>query len=134
MDIVDAFLEDFNEYYEGDEVDADMLPQQVRTQFDEVATFLSEIKEREAKVEEFKQKLYSFMVEKEIKSIKCDAFAITRVDETTTKSFDAKSFLEDLKQNHPRKADRLVAKFSKETKKKGYVKISIRENETKNGL
>lgn len=128
MDIVDAFLEDFNEYYDGDEVDADMLPQQVRTQFDEVATFLREIKEREAKVEEFKRKLYSFMVEKEIKSIKCDAFAITRVDETTTKSFDAKSFLEDLKQNHPRKADRLVAKFSKETKKKGYCLIKVNKN------
>lgn len=128
MDIINAFLEDFNEYYEGDEVDADMLPQQVRTQFDEVATFLAEIKEREAKVDEFKCRLFQFMQEKEIKSIKCDAFSITRVDEATTRTFDAKRYLEDFKQEHPRRAERIILKYSKETKKKGYCLIKLNKN------
>lgn len=128
MSIVDEFLETFDTYYDGDEVNADLLPQQVRTQFDEVATFLAEIKEREAKVDEFKRRLFQFMQENEIKSIKCDAFSITRIDEATTKSFDAKRYLEDFKQEHPRRAERIILKYSKETKKKGYCLIKLNKN------
>lgn len=128
MDIVNDFMEDFNEFYSGDVIQSQYLPENVKAQFDAIATVLKEIKEREEKVEEFKRKLYSFMVEKEIKSIKCDAFGITRVDETTTKTFDAKWFLEDFKQKHPRKAEKVIAKFSKETKKKGYCLIKVNKN------
>lgn len=128
MDIVNAFLEDFNEYYEGDEVDATLLPDNVKTQFDEVANMLSEIKEREQKVDAFKRKLYDFMLEKDIKSIKCDAFSITRVDETIQKSFDFKRFLEDERTKHPRKTHTLEVKYEKETKKKGYALIKVNKN------
>ena len=128
MDVVDGFLESFNEFYEGDEVDAELLPLEVKKQFDEVANFLTEIKEREAKVEEFKARLFKFMQEKEIKSVKCNAFSIVRVDETTQKSFDHKRYIEDLKQEHPRKANKIVAKYTKETKKKGYVQIKVNKN------
>ena len=51
MELVDTFLETFTEYYDGDDVDADMLPVAVKSQFDDVAAMLVEIKEREAKVD-----------------------------------------------------------------------------------
>lgn len=126
MDIVDAFLEDFNEYYDGDEVDADMLPQQVRTQFDEVATFLSEIKEREAKVEEFKKKLYNFLSEKGISKVKCDNFSFTVVAPTQKETFDYKEYLSDVESLHPRIAKKIKLKYKKTTLQNGYVKISVK--------
>ena len=127
MSIVSTFLDTFTEYYEGDEVDADMLPATVKTQFDDVATMLIEIKEREAKVNEFKEKLYQFMLDKNIKSIKNDAFSIVRVDPTVSKSFDAKKYVDDLTKEHPRKAKKLVAKYTKETKRKGYATIKVND-------
>ena len=61
MDIVDNFLETFTEYYE-DEVDGNLLPEKVKAEFDKVTTFLTEIKEREKKVDDFKKRLTEFMV------------------------------------------------------------------------
>lgn len=126
MNIVSAFLEDFNEYYEGDEVDADLLPQKIKDEFDMVAATLVEIKERETLVENFKQRLYTFMTEKNIKSVKNDAFSIVRVDPTESKSFDAKKYVDDLKKEHPRKAKKLVAKYTKVVKRKGYAQIKVK--------
>jgi len=131
MTIVDGFLETFTEYYEGDEVDANLLPTQIKTQFDCVASMLSEIKEREQKVADFKARLYDFMLEKNIKSIKNEAFSITRVDATTSKTFDAKRYVEDLKKEHPRKAMKIVSQYTKESKKKGYVTIIVRKENNK---
>ena len=127
MELVDTFLETFTEYYDGDDVDADMLPVAVKSQFDDVAAMLVEIKEREAKVDEFKKRLYDFMVEKDIKSIKNDVFSITRVDPTESKTFDAKRYLDDEAKAHPRKVKKLVAKYTKTTKRKGYATITIKK-------
>lgn len=128
MTIVNDFLETFTEYYDGDEVDANLLPATVKNEFDDIATMLIEIKTREAKVEEFKKRLYQFMVEKNIKSIKNDAFSITRVDPTESKSFDAKKYMEDFAKEHPRKANKILAKYTKTTKRKGYANIKTKDN------
>ena len=90
MDLIDAFLETFDEYYDGDEIPYELLPTNVQGQFDGITTLLTEIKEREDKVAAFKEKLYSFLQEKNIKSIRNDAWSITRVDPTESKQFDSK--------------------------------------------
>lgn len=128
MRIINDFLETFNEYYEEDMVNADYLPVSVKTQFDNVAMALAEIKERETKVDEFKQRLYTFMLEKGIKSIKNDVFIMTRVDESEQVSFDYKKYLDDYAQKHPRKVKALVKDFSKTIKRKGHVTIKIKSN------
>lgn len=126
MTIVNDFLETFTEYYDGEEIDANLLPSTVKTQFDDVAAMLVEIKERETKVEEFKKRLYDFMVEKNIKSIKNDVFTISCVAPTVSKSFDAKRYVEDLVKQFPRKSKKIIAKYTKETKRKGYAVIKIK--------
>lgn len=126
--IVSNFLATFDEYYEGDEIDANLLPEKVRQEFDMVANVLNEIKEREKVVEEFKKRLYTFMVEKNIKSLKNEMFAITRVDPTESKSFDSKRYVEDFKKEHPRKAKKVLAQYTKTTKRNGYVTIKTKNN------
>jgi hypothetical protein len=134
MDLIDAFLEDFNEFYE-DEVDGNLLPEKVKTEFDQVTTFLTEIKEREKKVEDFKKKLTEFMISKGVKAIKTDAWAITLVNESESVSVDYKAiFANEIEAKKPRIANKLKKQYKKVTKKKAYIKISIRENETENGL
>lgn len=134
MDIIDNFLETFTEFYE-DEVDGNLLPEKVKTEFDQVTTFLAEIKEREKKVEDFKKKLCSFMQEKGVKAIKTDAWAITLVNESESVSVDYKAiFANEIEAKKPRIANKLKKQYKKVTKKKAYIKISIRENEAENGL
>ena len=94
----------------------------------EVATILNEIKEREQKVEDFKQKLYTFMELHDIKNIKNDFFSITAVAPTESKSFDHKRYIEDLKKQYPRKAKKIIAEYTKTTKRKGYATIKTFEN------
>lgn len=127
MDIISEFLRGFDSYYEGEEVDANLLPTPIKTEFDAVAEMLTEIKYREEKVNEFKKKLYNFMVEKDIKSIKNEAFSITRVDPTESKTFDHKKYLEELAKKHPRKAKKLQLEFVKVTKRSGYANIKVKE-------
>ena len=69
------------------------------------------------------------MVEKDIKSIKNDMFAITRVDPTESKSFDGKNYMDDMAKEHPRKAKKILAKYTKTVKRKGYSVIKIKDNE-----
>lgn len=126
--IVSNFLATFDEYYEGDEIDANLLPEKVRQEFDMVANVLNEIKEREKKVDDFKKRLYAFMVEKNIKSLKNDVFSITRVDATESKAFDSKRYVEDLKKEHPRKAKKVLAQYTKTTKRNGYVSLKVKNN------
>jgi hypothetical protein len=134
MDIIDSFLETFTEYYE-DEVDGNLLPEKVKEEFNQVTTFLTEIKEREKKVDDFKKKLTEFMVSKGIKGIKTDAWAITLVNESESVSVDYKAiFANEIEAKKPRIANKLKKQYKKVTKKKAYIKISIRENETENGL
>jgi len=128
MNIVDAFLEDFNEYYDGDEIPSELLPENVKTEFDVVTTMLTEIKEREAKIDEFKRRLYDFMLDKNIKGIRSEEWSITRVDASESKSFDGKKYLEDLKALHPRKAKKIEKKYTKTVARGGYVKILVRKD------
>ena len=128
MDIIDTFLENFNEYYE-DEVDGNLLPENVKTEFDQVTTFLTEIKEREKKVEDFKKKLCSFMQERGIKGIKTDAWAITLVNESESVSVDYKAiFANEIEAKKPRIANKLKKQYKKVTKKKAYITIKVRDN------
>lgn len=126
--IVSNFLATFDEYYEGDEIDANLLPEKVRQEFDMVANVITEIKEREKVVDEFKKRLYTFMVDKNIKSLKNEMFSITRVDPTESKSFDSKRYVDDLKKEHPRKAKKVLAQYTKTTKRNGYVTITVKNN------
>jgi hypothetical protein len=128
MDVTDRFLMDFTEYLPGEEVDADMLPTPVRTEFDHIASVLAEIKQREDEVATFKKKLFNFLSEKGIKSIRSDAFTISRVDDTTTTTFDTKKFLEDYANEHPRLAAALHKRYDKTTIRKGYATIKIKNN------
>ena len=128
MDIVDNFLDAFTEYYE-DEVDGNLLPEKVKTEFDQVTTFLAEIKEREKKVEDFKKKLCSFMQERGIKGIKTDAWAITLVNESESVSVDYKAiFANEIEAKKPRIANKLKKQYKKVTKKKAYVMIKTKDN------
>jgi hypothetical protein len=121
MQLVNDFLSTFVEFYEGDDVDANLLPAAVKTQFEDIAVVLQEIKDRENKVDEFKKRLYDFMVEKDIKSIKNDMFAITRVDPTESKSFDGKKYMDDMAKEHPRKAKKILAKYYPEWASQRYA-------------
>ena len=128
MDIVDNFLETFTEYYE-DEVDGNLLPEKVKTEFDQVTTFLTEIKEREKKVDDFKKKLTEFMISKGIKGIKTDAWAITLVNESESVSVDYKAiFANEIEAKKPRVANKLKNQYKKVTKKKAYVMIKVQDN------
>lgn len=129
MDIIDEYLERMDFYTESEEISADLLPEKVKSQFEEVAQFLREIKERETKVDEFKQRLYTFLSDKGISKVKCDDFAFTVVAPTQQKTFDAKSFMNDYQATHPRKAEKLRKQYTKVINKKGYVKISVNNSE-----
>ena len=129
MDIIDTFLENFNEYYEQEEIDANLLPANVQTQFSEVAQFLREIKEREAKVDAFKVKLYDFLSERGIKKVSCDDFSFTVVAPTQQVSVDYKNlFAQEIEAKKPRVARQLKEKYKKTTNKKGYVIIKTNDN------
>ena len=132
MDITNEYLSVLDEYYDGDEIDSNYLPEKVRNEFDMVTLALEEIKEREKKVDDFKAKLYEFMLQKGIKSIKNESWSIVRVDETESKSFDGKRFIEDYKASHPRKGNELAAKYTKVVKRKGSVQIRLKNDKNKN--
>lgn len=127
MDIVDKFLETFDSYYDGDEIPYELLPVIVKEQFDKVTELLTEIMQREDIVDKFKEKLYEFLLEKNIKSIKNDAWTITRVDASSTKQFNSKKYLSDFAAKHPRKFKKVKEKYETVVNRKGYVKISIKK-------
>ena len=129
MDIIDNFLETFTEYYEQDEIDANLLPANVQSQFTEVAQFLREIKEREDKVSAFKTKLYDFLSERGIRKVACDDFSFTAVAPTQQISVDYKAlFTQEIEAKKPRVAKQLKEKYKKTTNKKGYVVIKTGNN------
>lgn len=128
--IVDKFLEGFTEYYEGDVIDAEYLPAEVKEQMQRMADVLNEIDARKAQLEEFKKKLFDFMLKREIKSIKNDYFSFVRVDETKSTTFDSKSYCEDLIKKYPRKALKIIKEYSRISTKRGYVKIEVKKRKT----
>lgn len=130
MNIVNTFLENFTEFYEQEEVDANLLPANVQTQFSEVAQFLREIKEREAKVDAFKAKLYDFLSERGIKKVSCDDFSFAVVAPTQQISVDYKAlFTQEIEAKKPRVAKKLKEKYKKTTNKKGYVLIHVNNDD-----
>lgn len=128
MNIVNDFLATFDSYYVDEEIDSEYLPENVKQEFTAITSVLKEIKEREKRVEDFKERLYSFMREKEIKSIKNSEWSITRVDETESKSFDGKKFIEEYTAKHPYKGRKLYEQYLKTTKRKGSVQIRLKNN------
>jgi hypothetical protein len=92
----------------------------------DMATVLAEIKQRETKIEEFKKRLYDFMLEHDIKSIKNDYFSIIAVAPSESKSFDAKRYVEDLIKQYPRKSKKIIEKYTKTQKRKGYCQIKVK--------
>ena len=131
MDLIDTFLETFTEYYEdGEEIPYEILPANVQNQFDSITTLLTEIKEREDRVAAFKSKLYDFLTEKNIKSIKNNDWSIVRIDPTESVQFDNKRYLEDFSIEHPRQYKKIRNKYDKVVKKKGYVSIKIKDKKS----
>ena len=128
MTIVSEFASTFDYYTEDEEIDSVYLPEKVKAEFDMVTGILAEIKEREAKVDEFKRKLYDFMLDKNIKGIRSEEWSITRVDASESKSFDGKKYLADLKALHPRNAKKIEEKYTKTVARGGYVKILVRKD------
>ena len=128
MDIVNDFLEKFDSYYE-EEISGEYLPENVKAEFDQVTTFLTEIKEREKKVDDFKKKLTEFMISKGIKGIKTDAWAITLVNESESVSVDYKAiFANEIEAKKPRVANKLKNQYKKVSKKKAYITIKVKDN------
>jgi hypothetical protein len=128
LDVLDDYLDNLTEWYDEEDVDANLLPHTIKERFDKVADALMEIKAKEVMIDEFKEKLYKFMLDKNIKSIKNDVFAISRVDPTESHSFDSRRYLEYFAEKHPRKYIKLVREYDKCTKRKGYVNIKIKSN------
>lgn len=126
MDIINDFLEGFNEYYEGDVISSDYLPSEIKDRFSAIATCLKEIKEREKKVEEFKDKLYEFFSSKGIKKVDFEEFGFTLIEPTKSVSFDAKAYMDDFEKKYPRKAKKIREQYSKVTNKRGYIKIAVK--------
>lgn len=128
MDVIDTFLETFEGYEMAEEVDANLLPENVKEQFSSIATFLREIKEREEKVELFKSRLYEFLMSKGISKVKCEDFAFTIVEPSTSVQVDYKRyFQEEVEAKQPRKARWMQEKYKKEVNRKGYVKIMVND-------
>lgn len=126
MDIIDTFLATFDEYYDGEEIESEMLPVKVKAEFDKVTAVLREIEERESMVADFKRKLHDFMKEKGIKSIKNELWSIVRTEDSESRSFDGKRYLEEMRAEHPRKAAKLLSEYTKITKRSGYVTIKLK--------
>lgn len=127
MDIVDCFLENLtaDDLKHLDVVEARHLPTSVRGQFSAVAGMLREIKRREAEVEEFKNRLYAFLLENDISKVRCDDFSFSLVRPSQVVTFDAKKFWEDWAEEHEQEAATVREKYKKITAKRGYVKITV---------
>lgn len=127
MDIVDDFLENFNEYYE-EEVDGTLLPASVKNQFSAITEALIEIEERKKSVEESKKKLTAFMESKGIKRITSPEWSVTYVAPSESIQFDAKGFLNEYAAKHPKLYKKLVKTHEKRQKRSAYVTIKVNNN------
>lgn len=128
MNIVSDFLQTFDYYSEDDEIDSKYLPEKVKADFDAVTGVLSEIKQREKTVEDFKRRMLDFMQEKGIKSIRNESWDITLVAASESVQFNAKKFLTEMAEKHPRKAKKLRKEYERKVLKTAYVKINIKDN------
>lgn len=127
MNIIDAFLDTFTEYYEEDIVDATLLPMPIQEQFAQMSIYLREIKDRESKLDRFKAALYDFFTEKGIKRVACGDFSFTLVAPTENVTVDYKElFANEIEAKTPVKAKHMKEKYKKVIKKKGYITIKVK--------
>ena len=71
-----------------------------------------------------------FMTDKGIKSIKSDAWSITRVDATESVSVDYKGIFEkEIESKRPYVARRLKEEYKTTTPRKGYVVVKVNKND-----
>ena len=127
MTLASEFTSALEYYTEDEEVDSEYLPEKVKAEFNVITNILSEIKERETKVDEFKRRLCEFMQKQNIKSIKNEAWNITLVNATEQVSFDSRKFLADLASKHPRKEKKLRKDYEKRVAKGAYVQIKLKK-------
>lgn len=127
LDVIDEYLSTLTEenYVPDEQVGVEYLPSQIQEQFNAVATMLQEIKAKELLIEDFKKRLYEFMLSNNIKSLKSETFSITRVDASEQKTFDYKKYLEDYALKYPRKFKKLIADYTKSKKRNGFVQIKL---------
>lgn len=128
MDLVDNFLETFDFYTENEIISAQYLPEKIQAQFSQIADVMREIKNKEERINEFKKKLYEFMIEKGIKSVSGEDYTFSVVMPSQTTSFDAKSYLAEMDEKHPRVAKKLREQYKKTTNKNGYLAIKVKPN------
>ena len=131
MTLISEFAVTFDYYTEDEEIEAEYLPEKVKKEFDDITSILVEIKEREAKVDDFKRRLCEFMETNGIKSIKNDSWGITYVAATESVSFDSKKFLADYATKHPKLAKKLRKDYEKRTARGSYVTIKVKTNKEK---
>lgn len=132
MDLVDNFLETFDFYTESEIINAQYLPEKIQAQFSSIAEVMREIKSKEERINEFKKKLYEFMLEKGIKSVSGEDYTFSVVMPTQTTSFDSKAYLADMDEKHPRLAKKLREQFKKTTNKNGYLAIKVKAKNLNN--
>lgn len=132
MDLVDNFLETFDFYSENEIISAQYLPEKIQSQFSSIADVMREIKEKEERINDFKRKLYEFMLEKGIKSVSGEDYTFSVVMPSQTTSFDARAYLTEMEEKHPRVAKKLREKYKKTTNKNGYLAIKVKPKNSNN--
>ena len=130
MDLVDNFLETFDFYSENEIISAQYPPEKIQSQFSSIADVMREIKEKEERINEFKRKLYEFMLEKGIKSVSGEDYTFSVVMPSQTTSFDARAYLMEMEEKHPRVAKKLREKYKKTTNKNGYLAIKVKPKDS----
>ena len=106
------------EYVKQETLDANILPNEQVKLMNDIALVITQIEAQNNVVESFKSNMYDLMKANNIKSIKHDSFTLTVVDETVSVTFDSKAF----KVKHPD----LYSQFTKSSPKKGYLKITTK--------
>lgn len=129
MNIIETFLDDFNEYYRGEEIEISYLPKVARNEVANAAGMIRQIKRLESVLDKIKAEFYDFMLKKNIRSLFDDEVTITCVEPTETSSFDAKRYLADLRAKHPRKAKKIEGEYTRKSQRKGYCLIKVKDNE-----
>lgn len=130
MDLVDKFLDDFDFYSESEIISAQYLPEKIQAQFSSIADVMREIKEKEERINDFKRKLYEFMLEKGIKSVSGEDYTFSVVMPSQTTSFDARAYLAEMDEKHPRVAKKIREQFKKTTNKNGYLAIKVKPKDS----
>jgi hypothetical protein len=117
LDFISKALPTFT-YDKKEEISAYTLPANVQESLEEIATFLYEIKERESKIELFKENMAKQMEQYGVKSIKNDLFNITLVPETQATTFDSKKLQKEMPE--------IYGKYTRISNKKSFIKITLK--------